>query len=341
MTNKKLFALSLTFALFLQRFQLAYFKSIDHFRMENNETEGVAEALNCLRKYSTIHFKEMAAVRFNVIREQHLDETRNEQIFLQTSNEKFPNPITLTTFASLDNDPKNYLIFLSSKGLAKLRDTSLPNVHDESFLYVFFEQNDASISLKNIYSIFTPVFGQNVLILMMTSRRSREWSIFRVVLRQCGLNSEQYSTIKVSQCRADVFIVLPLMPMESADESCPLQVAGRDDPPFAYYDRVRGFHNGIEYHFVRLFAERMRIPIEFTYFNNTTAEYIKNRFTQQKSTANAKQNTYIRQANNNHLNLYLVCFNFQKKHQLSGLSHRRIQTNITRPVRNIHRVHAR
>lgn len=160
MSNKKLFALSLSFVVFLQRIQLAYFKSIDHFRLENNEAEGAAEALNCLRKYSAFHFKEMAAVRFNVIQAQILDETRIEQIFLQASNEKFYNRITLTTFASLNNEPKNYLIFLSSKDLAIVRNTSLPNVHDETFLYVFFEQNDANIPLKDIYSVFTPIFGE-------------------------------------------------------------------------------------------------------------------------------------------------------------------------------------
>lgn len=86
--------------------------------------------------------------------------------------------------------------------------------------------------------------------------------MFRVVLKQCGMNSKQYSTVKVSLCRVDDFTALPV---KSADESCPLQVAGRDDPPFAYHDRVRGFHNGIQYHFVRLFAERMRIADSHVY----------------------------------------------------------------------------
>lgn len=303
MSNKKLFAFSLSFALLLQQFRCAHFKSVDYIRMKDNEVGGAAEALNCFRTYFAFHFNEMSSVRFNVIQEPLLHKTRIEQIFLQTSNEHFYNPITLTTFASLDTERKNYLIFLSSKDLAKLRNTSLPNVHDESFLYVFYEQNDANISLEDIYTFFIPIFEQNVVIMLMSSRRSREWSVFRVVLRQC-MKPKQYSTIKVSQCRADDFIAFPLLPVKSADESCPLQVAGRNDPPFAYYyDRARGFHNGIEYHFVRLFADRMRIPIKFIYFNNTTAEYINKRLTQQRSTTHPKQNTYFRQAKIIYLNL--------------------------------------
>lgn len=294
MSNRNLFANSLFSALFLQQFQFAHFISVENIWMKNNEDAGAVESLHCFRKYFDFHSIDMGKMRFSVIHDPILYRAPIEKLFLKKSNEQFQNPITLTTLALVDNKRRNYLIFLLPIDLGKLKNISLPNVHDESFLYIFYEQGDVIISLSDIYSKFTPFFEQNI-ILMTTSVNASghlsQWSAFRIVLRKC---IGQYKTIKVSECDgANDFNVFPLM----RGESCPLQVAGRNDPPFADYDPIRGFHSGIEYRFVRVISERTQIPINFTYIDFAMTSSIINESSQPNATAPRKKNMHLEQVN--------------------------------------------
>lgn len=270
---------------------------IESIEWRHQEPSSAVASLNCFQKYISFHFKEMGKVRFNVIQGPFGHGSQVEQSFLRKSNEEFHSPTTLLTFASLDKEPKNYLIFLSSEELADLKDIVIPNVHDESFLYIFYQQSDVNVSLSNIYSIFTPSFEQNI-VLIATSQNSSgyEWNAFRVVLVKCMNSFKKYEMVTVSECRHNRFKHFPLSPRNTVE--CPIQVAGIHNPPFTYCDEIRGFYSGVEYYLVRLISERLQKPINFTYINLTTAAVLSNELFLRNSTVLAKNSAYVGQVEN-------------------------------------------
>lgn len=167
------------------------------------------------------------------------------------------------TIASIDNQKKNYVIFLTSNDLESLENISFPIVHDKSFLYSFYEQNNANVSVEGIYSIFTPSFGQNIVLMIAFYRENStgylfEWPAYRLVLHRCTMTHViEYQLAKVSQCCGpDEFNTFPLMSTSTA--SCPVQAAGLHRPPFTFYDPIRGFYNGFKYHLVRQVMDHMQ-----------------------------------------------------------------------------------
>lgn len=286
----------LSFALFKQQIQqTASIAVIKNVSMKSNQDETTESTLNCFRKYLAFHFKEMNRVRFNLINERFLRGSRFEQTFLQESNGRcHTNPLKLTTLAGVHMTKKNYLIFLSSNDFVNLKSVAMPKVHEDSFLYIFYEQTDASIPLSDIYSIFTPTFEQNIVLTTSSTRKSStEWTAFRVVLLKCP-NSKQYKLVKVGQClKSDNFKAFPLKPINTA--SCSIQVATINNPPFAYYDPSRGLYSGIEYHFLRLVSNRWRVPIKFDYINYTVDSLIMRELFMPNSSSDLKSSAYLGQ----------------------------------------------
>lgn len=295
MSNYTLLGVILLSVLVVHQFHWAQCDLLEDILMENDEDEVAIKSLNCFREYLAFHFMGMSKARLHVIQEPTLRRSRIETLFLQKSNELFYNPISLLSLTLLDGKRKDFLIFLSPEDLGKFDDISLPHVHDESFLYVFFEQNESNTSLADIYSIFTPIFEQHVVVIMTSRNESaglHVWNAYRVVLRRCQ-NVKTFDTIKLSQCGGvDDFNAIPLTPAANS-KSCPIQVGGRNDPPFALYDPVRGFHNGIEYRLVRLISERSRVPIEFTFFNFSTAKLISKELALLKKATHLKDSEYF------------------------------------------------
>lgn len=287
----------LSFALCMQQIQqTASAAIIENLSMRNGQD--VESSLNCFRKYLAFHFKEMSRVRFNLINERLLHGLRFEQAFLQESNGRWhTNPLKFTTVAGIHMTKKNYLIFLSSNDLAHLKSVFIPKVHEDSFLYMFYEQSDANIPLSDIYSIFTPTFEQNIVLMTVSTRKnSTEWTAFRVVLLKCS-NSKQYKMVKVGQCiKNDIFQAFTLKPINTA--SCPIQVITINNPPFAYYDPNRGLYNGIEYHFLRLVSNRWQVPIKFDYINYTVESLIMRELFMPNSSSDLKSSAYLGQVEN-------------------------------------------
>lgn len=284
---------AIVFVLFLLNFQLSCSISVEHIATDSVDFIAT-ESLTCVRKYFEFHFKEMDKARLNLILEPRLRESRFEQLFLQESNEQFMNPIILTTIASIDDQLKNYLIFLSSEDIESLKNISISDVHDDSFLYVFYERMDENTSVEGILFIFTPIFGQNIVIMMTSADGFFEWKAFRLVLHRCmKTNVRKYILMMVSQCRGENnFSTFPLMPTNT--EACPLQVAGAHRPSFSYYDPKRGFHNGFEYHLVRLISDRMRMPINFTLIDYNMRLNIIDELLKNNKTFDSMDTTYAR-----------------------------------------------
>lgn len=259
------------------------------------DTDVVAtKYLNCFEQHFRLDFKDMSIARFNLIQKPYLHRTRVEQFFLEKSNEDFLNPITLTTMEKLDYQWKNYLIFLTSKDFESLKMSLIPNVHDNSFLYVSYEQRNTSVTPEDILSIFTPSFDQNIVIMMTppySSSDSIEWNAFRVVLHKCW-NVKEYRMIRLSQCRgADKFIIFPLRSTNTA--SCPVQVAGILNPPFTYHDESLGFYKGIDYNLIRLLSERLQVPINITFVDFILGALIQKELLWRNSTTHPKNSAYL------------------------------------------------
>lgn len=289
--------LAVFISLFTYKIQRTQSSLIESIEWRHLEPLAAVASFNCFQKYFTFHFKEMGKVRFNVIQGPLEHGSQIEQSFLRTSNERFHNPTTLTTFASMDKEPRNYLIFLSSGDLADLKHIVIPNVPDESFLYIFYQRSDVNDSLSDIYSIFTPSFEQNIVIIATLQNSSgSEWIAFRVVLVKCMNSFKKYEMVTVSECRRDGFKHFPLTPRNTAE--CPIQVAGIHNPPFTYYDDSRGFYSGVEYYLIRLICERLKKPLNFTYLSLPTAAVVSNELFLRNSTVLSKNSAFVGQVEN-------------------------------------------
>lgn len=256
----------ISFALFVQLSRATTSENLNA-----NYTNLFAEkSFDCLDKYFAIHFKETSNARFSLIREPFLHRSKVEEIFLRKSNEKLYNPIALRSIASIDDIRReNYLIFLSSADVRLLQNISIPKVHVDSFLYVFYEQTDLSISSADVHSIFAVNFQQNVVI-AVSSRVTRElfkFDNFRALLLKCG-DKRQYKMTEIGQCRGDEeFEIFPLK--HSYTASCVVQVVARKNPPFVYYDPIRGTDDGIEFKLIRTILGHLQMPFEITVLNST------------------------------------------------------------------------
>lgn len=292
MSKLNLFAV-LPLALFVQH---SFSISVENIFNESDGDETAGKSLECLQKYFEFCFGEMSKAQFNLIHEPFLQRSQVEQLFMRQSNQNLYNPMFLTTFGAIEETQReNYLIFLSLEDVELMKNIAKPNVHIDSFLYVFYEQTNSSISMADIHSIFASSFEQNVVISMAsrTPEGSFEWNAFRVVLHKC-MNAKQYKMIKVGQCRSGSdFQTFPLRQINNA--SCPVQVFGRYHPPFTYYDPVRGLYDGIEYHLIRTISNHLQMPIKFNFINATMALRIYNKESSTKMLKGQKSNEYLRQ----------------------------------------------
>lgn len=271
--------------------------SIRHIAVGSDENAFAEKSLECLLKYFSISFKAKTRIRFVLIQEPFLHQSHFEQLFLGNLHEQLiQRTILLTKFASLDsNRRENYLVFLSSEDIETLRNISISNANVNSFLYVFYEQTDASISLADVHSIFESSFEQNVVLAMSsrTNSDSFEWNVFRVLLLKCG-DSKQYNFIKIGQCRGDEeFRKFSFDHMN--DAICPVQVIGRYHPPFTYSDPNRGLYDGIDYHLIRLISEQLKMPMEVTILNKTTLNIIGREAISRNTSIQQKNNMFLRQ----------------------------------------------
>lgn len=272
--------------------------AIEIVSVRNDRDTITLEPLNCLRKYFRHRFSEVSRARLNIIRESFLSRSRFEYLFLRESNNHFYNPLKITTFAEISMIKKNYFLFLASKDFVNLKNVSVPKVHHESFLYVFYEQTDVRISLSDIYSKFTPSFEQNIVLMTLLIRQNAtdlffEWNAFRVVLLRC-MNSESYEIVKVGQCfRGDNFQKIPFRPINN--KSCPIQVATINNPPLVNYDPIRGEYNGIEYQLLVLISQQLQAPINFTYINLTVESLIMKELFKSNSISDLNASQYLRQ----------------------------------------------
>lgn len=250
----------LSLALSIQEFQHTDSASvIETVTFDGDENEVTEKSLECVHKYFAFQFKDMSRARFNLIYDPSLHRSRVEQLFVRDG---LHNPITLTTLASIDEIRlKNYLIFLSSDDAQALRNISIPTAHVKSFLYIVYEQNNASVSMRDIHSIFASSFEQNVVIMMtsQTNQDPTEWSAFRVVLLLKCMNSSEYKMVQISHCHgfgrgSHDFRTFPLKHLNTV--SCPVQVYGRLNSPFTYYDSIRGIYDGIDYHLIRTISSQ-------------------------------------------------------------------------------------
>lgn len=250
------------------------------------------ESIICVQKY----FDEMSKARLYLIRESSLQQSRSEQIFLWNSNKQFSSVITLTTFAAANDQFENYLIFLTSKDFESLKIATIPVAHENSFLYIFYEQDDSRIRVEDILSIFTPSFDQNIVIMTSSSNptgHTFRLSAYRIVLHKCW-NFKQYRMIEVGQCEGgEKFTRLPMRSTNNA--ACPLQVAGILNPPFTYHDEAIGFYRGIDYDLIRLISNRLDIPINITFVDFKMGALIQKELLWQNSTVLPKNSKYLGQ----------------------------------------------
>lgn len=297
MSESKLFCI-LSLALFVQNAHWASSSAIKSVSTVNDDESLVsAKSLFCIREYFGHNFNQMSKVRFNVIQDPLFPRSLTEQTFIREANEQFYYPLKLISSAVSAEIKKNYLIFLSSKDLVKLKKISLPEMHEDSFLYISLLVTDANVSLSDVYSAFTPSFDQNI-VLMTTSVRSSstgrqfEWNAYRILWLRCN-NSREFKMVRVGECFGDNdFHAFPLMPANNA--SCPIQVAATSNPPLTVYDPKRGFYSGIEYKFLRVVANRLQTPIKFVYINFTIETLIFEELFKQSTKSDLRKSVYLR-----------------------------------------------
>lgn len=259
-----------------------------------DSSTALEQSLDCFQKYWAFKFGTMGKARFHLIRSSHLRQTDLERLFLQKSNELFYNPMSLATAIDADDKlPQNYVIFLASQDFEVWRHYVVPKADDTSFLYVFCEQIGVNVSIADIYSIFTPRFDQNIVIITVSVSssvtESVEWISYRLTERKCIRNSNltrQYETQRESECRgSDHVRVFPTMP--SYNHSCPLQVMGVTSPPFLYLHMKEP--RGIDYDLVRLIANRLQVLINLTRLNAEMYRQLYKQILMLNSTISIKQ----------------------------------------------------
>lgn len=265
--------------------------------MNDDESLVSTKSLFCIREYFGHHFHQMSKVRFNIIQDPLFHRSLTEQNFIREANDRFHYPLKLISLNVIAELKKNYLIFLSSKDLANLKNVSLPEMHEDSFLYIFLLATDANVSLSDVYSAFTPSFDQNIVLMTASVRSSStdrlfKWNAYRILWLKCN-NSREFKIVKVGECFGDNdFHAFPLKPVNNA--SCPIQVAAISNPPLSLYDPKRGFYSGIEYQLLRVVANRMQTSIKFVYINFTIETLIFEELFQHSTKSDLRKSVYLR-----------------------------------------------
>lgn len=163
--------------------------------------------------------------------------------------------------------PKNVILFASTPAdLGPLHATG--HSANPPRIYIILTTPPLRDSVRSVFEKFgSSTQSCNVVVIGRAS--DSIWTFYRFVDDKCIANGSK-SVITIAECNDSA--IGAYIRHFSRKRPCPLVVATNQFEPFTYYDKVKGFHNGIDYLIVKTIAVNLRLNTNFIRIGNISVE---------------------------------------------------------------------
>lgn len=239
----------------------------------------------CLQKYFEIYFNsnsDMPRYLTLIHRPAAIDEELEENFYAK-SNENIEWKIVvwrvdelLRNITEELNQSLNSVIFLRLQDLSDL--SSFKNIRSSlnTFIHIILtgseelddsEFNEAIRILMNYFESKT-----NIITLRKNKENSFIWKMLKFIRQNCSWTSFEAVTFEECSISGNISDIEYKSIKDAESKECSIYVSGINQNPYTYYDRIKGFYKGIDYHLVRFIAHRLNKPLEFYYMNGSEFE---------------------------------------------------------------------